>query len=89
MDQYESEQTINVGTGKDLPIAELAETIRSIVCPSAALEYDASMPDGTPRKLLDVTRLHELGWTHGIELRDGIASTYEWFCEHEAAATAT
>lgn len=87
MDHYDSDQTINVGTGEDLPIAELAQTIRSIVCPTATLEFDAEMPDGTPRKLLDVSRLRQLGWQPSIGLREGITSTYQWFCENQAAAT--
>ncbi|MBX3426434.1 MAG: GDP-L-fucose synthase [Pirellulales bacterium] len=85
MDNYDAATTINVGTGEDLSIAELAETIRSVVCPEAALEFDRSMPDGTPRKLLDVSKLHRLGWRHRIGLREGIESTYAWFGEHEPA----
>ena len=88
MDRYDSATTINVGTGEDLPIAELAETIRSTVCPAATLEYDSSMPDGTPRKLLDVSRIHALGWRHQIDLPAGIESTYQWFCENQAKALA-
>jgi GDP-L-fucose synthase len=70
---------INIGTGEDLTIRELAELVRAAVYPEARLVFDASKPDGTPRKLLDVTRLHELGWRHRISLRDGIAATYEWY----------
>jgi GDP-L-fucose synthase len=81
MDNYDQLQTINVGTGDDLTIKELAELIRDVVCPTAELVFDTSMPDGTPRKQLDVSRLHALGWRHRISLRDGIASAYEWFCE--------
>lgn len=83
MDNYDEPTTINVGTGEDLSIAELAETIRTTVCPDATLRFDPSMPDGTPRKLLDVSRLHNLGWRHRVGLREGIESTYAWFCEHE------
>jgi GDP-L-fucose synthase len=79
MNSYEGPQHINIGTGEDLSIRELAEMIRAIVHPSSHIVFDASKPDGTPRKLLDVSRLHELGWRHRIELADGIASTYEWF----------
>jgi GDP-L-fucose synthase len=79
MGRYDGDQHINVGTGEDLTIRELAEMVRGIVHPRATLTFDTTKPDGTPRKLLDVSRLHELGWRHRIPLRDGIRSTYEWF----------
>ncbi len=82
MDNYEDELHINVGTGVDLSIRELAEMVRDVVHPEAELAFDTSKPDGTPRKLLDVTRLHDLGWHHQIELREGISSVYRWFLEH-------
>jgi GDP-L-fucose synthase len=82
MDNYEEAGHINVGTGDDLSIRELAELVRDIVHPEAELVFDASKPDGMPRKLLDVSRLSNLGWTASIKLRDGIASTYEWFLQH-------
>lgn len=82
MEHYNAESTINVGTGTDLSIGELAELVRQVVCPSAELKFDTSMPDGTPQKLLDVSRIHDLGWRHRIELREGIESTYEWFQAH-------
>lgn len=82
MERYEGAPHINVGTGQDLSIRELAEMVRSVVYPSASLVFDTSKPDGMPRKLLDVSRLHALGWQHKIELRDGIASTYGWFLDH-------
>jgi len=82
MDRYEDESHINVGTGVDLSILELAETVRDIVHGGAEIELDTSKPDGTPRKLLDVARLHELGWRHHIDLREGIEQTYAWFLEH-------
>ena len=87
MDHYDDPSIINVGTGEDVTIRELAELIRGIVCPTAKIAFDADMPDGTPRKLLDVTRLHHLGWRHRTALADGIAAAYEWFCSR-AAATA-
>jgi len=71
-----------VGTGEDVTIAELAELIRTIVYPQAKLIYDSSKPDGTPRKLLDVSRLHSLGWKHQTRLADGLRATYEWFLAH-------
>src|SRR5262245_13399054 len=80
MNNYDAADHINVGTGEDLTIRELAEIIREIVHPAARIVFDASKPDGAPRKLLDVTRLRALRWRHHIELRDGIASTYDWFC---------
>ena len=82
MDQYEGEQHINVGTGIDLSIRELAETVRDVVHPAAELVFDTSKPDGAPRKLLDVSRINALGWKATIELREGIASTYGWFLAH-------
>jgi GDP-L-fucose synthase len=84
MDHYDGAQHINVGTGVDLSIRELAETTRDIVYPEAELVFDTSKPDGTPRKLLDVSRLHALGWKHRIDLREGIESTYRWFLENPA-----
>jgi GDP-L-fucose synthase len=85
MDRYDAAPHINVGTGEDLTIRELAEMVRSIVYPDAVLAFDTSKPDGMPRKLLDVSRLHALGWRHRIGLREGIASTYDWFLEHQGA----
>ena len=79
MRHYDAPEHINVGTGIDLTIRELAEAVRAIVHPQAEIAFDASKPDGTPRKLLDVSRLHALGWRHKIELHQGIASSYEWF----------
>ncbi len=82
MDRYDEAAHINVGTGEDLSIRELAELVRSIVYPQAVLTFDATKPDGMPRKLLDDTRLHALGWAHRIGLREGIESTYTWFLDH-------
>jgi len=82
LEHYSSEQTINIGTGEDISIRELAELVRDIVYPKASLEFDTSKPDGTPRKLLDVTRAHQLGWQHTIGLIDGIRSTYDWYVSH-------
>jgi GDP-L-fucose synthase len=84
MDRYDEASHINVGTGEDLSVRELADAVRAIVYPDAALEWDASKPDGMPRKLLDVSRLHALGWRHRIGLHEGIESTYRWFlANHE------
>jgi GDP-L-fucose synthase len=86
MEHYDGDEHINVGTGEDLSIRELAEMVRDIVAPGVDLRFDASKPDGTPRKLLDVSRLHGLGWRHRIALSTGLASTYEWFRERSTAA---
>jgi len=82
MDNYEDSEHINVGTGDDLPIRDLAQIVRDIVYPEAELVFDTSRPDGTPRKVLDVGRLERLGWKSTINLRDGIESTYRWFLEN-------
>jgi GDP-L-fucose synthase len=87
MEHYDGDEHINVGVGKDLSIRELAEEIRDIVAPGVTITFDSSRPDGTPRKLLDVGRLHGLGWTHKIELREGLAKTYAWFCAQAARPT--
>ena len=82
MDRFEGEQHINVGTGEDVTIRELAEIVRTIVYPEARLRFDSTKPDGMPRKLLDVSRIHALGWRHRTALTDGIKSTSEWFLQH-------
>ena len=79
MNHYSEAGTINLGTGVDLSIRELAETIRDVVNPAAEIVFDTSRPDGTPRKLLDVGRLHTLGWKHQVDLSEGIRRTYDWF----------
>ncbi len=86
MRRYRDDEPINVGTGEELMIRELAERIRDIVHPEARLVFDTSKPDGAPRRLLDVRRLHELGWRHRISLTAGIRQTYSWFLEHQSAA---
>ena len=79
LEQYDSPEIINVGCGEDISIRELAELICDVVGFDGDLTLDANKPDGTPRKLLDVTKLRTLGWKPSIPLRDGIAQTYEWF----------
>jgi GDP-L-fucose synthase len=74
---------INIGTGKDLSIAELVDVIKKVVGYEGKIEYDTTKPDGTPRKLLDVTRLHELGWKHKISLEEGIEKTYKWYLKNK------
>lgn len=82
MGHYNSPGPINIGSGTEITIRELSEMVRDVVHPNAELVFDATKPDGTPRKLLDVSRLHDLGWRHRISLRDGIESSYQWFLEH-------
>jgi len=79
MDHYSEAGHVNVGTGVDLTIRELAEAVRDLVYPEADLAVDTSRPDGMPRKVLDVSRLTDLGWTASTGLAEGLASTYEWF----------
>ena len=79
---YSAEAHVNVGWGEDLTIRELATTIREVVGFDGELRFDSSYPDGTPRKLMDVTRLTTLGWRPRIGLRDGLASTYAWYLDN-------
>ncbi|MBU6215402.1 MAG: GDP-L-fucose synthase [Acidobacteria bacterium] len=79
MERYDEPGPINVGFGDDVAIAELAELVRDVVHPTATIDFDTSKPDGTPRKLLDSSRLQDLGWRPSIALADGIASTYDWY----------
>jgi GDP-L-fucose synthase len=80
---YDEDIHVNVGTGEDLSIRELAERIRDVAAPGTRLVFDPAKPDGMPRKLLDVGRLHALGWRHRIDLAAGIRSTYDWFLENQ------
>ncbi len=84
MHRYSDPLHINVGTGEDLMIRELAEMIREVVYPEATIRLDRSKPDGAPRKLLDIARIKALGWQPRTSLREGIQSTYEWFLAHHA-----
>ncbi len=76
------EHLYNVGTGKDLTIKDLAELIQKITGHSGEIVWDSEKPDGTPRKLMDVSKMHELGWKHQIGLEEGITKTYQWFLEN-------
>jgi GDP-L-fucose synthase len=87
LENYDDERTINIGTGQDATVAQIADLVCSIVYPPAQIVYDTSKPDGTPRKLLDVSRLHALGWQHRIELPDGIKQTYRWYVTHEGVGS--
>ena len=79
MQNYSSPEIINVGWGKDISIAELADLISGVVGFPGRLAFDPSKPDGTPRKLLDTSKLTALGWRPSISLDAGIASTYDWY----------
>lgn len=76
------EHLYNVGTGEDLTIKALAELIQQIVGHQGQIEWDSDKPDGTPRKLMDVSKMHNLGWKHQVELKDGIKRTYQWFLDN-------
>jgi GDP-L-fucose synthase len=89
LENYDDPMPINVGTGCDLAVAELAELVREVVYPQAEIHFDASRPDGTPRKVLDLSRLSALGWRHRVELPEGIRRTYRWYCENYTATSAT
>jgi GDP-L-fucose synthase len=82
MSHYEGLEHINVGTGEDLTIRQLAEMLKEVIHPEAEIVLDTTKPDGSPRKLLDVARLHALGWRHKIPLREGVETTYRWFMDH-------
>jgi GDP-L-fucose synthase len=86
LQNYDAEPIVNIGWGEDLTIRELAQIIMSAIGYSGSLIFDHSKPDGTPQKLLDVSRLHSLGWRPRISLRAGIEGTYTWFKEHAADA---
>jgi len=89
LERYDGDEHINIGSGTDVSIRELAELVREVVYPEAEIIFDATKPDGMPRKLLDVHRLNDLGWTASISLREGIRSTYEWFVANHATARGT
>ncbi|NBM16483.1 GDP-L-fucose synthase [Streptomyces sp. GC420] len=82
LEYYDAGDPVNVGTGTDVTVRELAELVAETVGYRGSIEWDPSQPDGTPRKLLDVSRLTALGWTPRIGLREGIAQTYDWYLEH-------
>ncbi len=86
LENYSGEQHVNIGTGKELTIRELAMLVKKTVGYEGEIVWNRDMPDGTPRKLTDVSKLHALGWTHRIELEEGIGLAYRWFCENEAQA---
>ena len=75
---------INIGTGVDITIRELAETMKEVVGFSGDIEFDSSKPDGTPRKLIDVSRLTSMGWSFKTDLKEGLEKTYKWYLENRA-----
>jgi GDP-L-fucose synthase len=84
MSNYDDPEIVNIGTGEDVEIIELAKMIKKVVGFEGEIKNDLSKPDGTPRKLLDVSKLHSLGWKHKIPLEEGIKTTYQWFLENRA-----
>jgi len=80
-ERYEGPGHVNVGTGEDVTTAELADLVRQVVWPEAKISFDATKPDGTMRRLLDVSKVHALGWRHSIGLREGLERAYRWFLE--------
>jgi GDP-L-fucose synthase len=82
MNHYDESDIINVGCGEDISIADLALLVKDIVGYTGNIEYDSKRPDGTPQKLLDVSKLKNLGWQPKLSLREGIKKTYEWYCEN-------
>ncbi len=85
LNHYEAEPHVNLGTGEDVEIGELAEIVRRVVGYEGKIVHDLSKPDGTPRKLLDVSRLHAMGWTHTTTLVEGISRVYDWYVDQDAA----
>ena len=83
MNRYNEEGIVNIGVGEDISIAELAQVVKEVVGFTGQIVFDTSKPDGTPRKLLDVSKLTSLGWKAKISLRDGVVSTYDWYLEHQ------
>lgn len=81
MNNYDDGNLINIGTGEDISIKQLAEIIRDVIGFCGDIEWDISKPDGMPRKLIDVTKIHDLGWKHEVSLIDGLKKTYNWYLE--------
>ena len=86
LEHYDEPDPVNVGCGEDVTIRELAETVCDVLGFDGTLEFDTSKPDGTPRKLLDISKIKSLGWAPKIPLREGISDAYRWFCENRATA---
>lgn len=86
LENYSGEQHVNIGTGKEVTIKQLAELVKDTVGFTGDIVWNSDMPDGTPRKLADVSKLHSLGWTHKVELEEGVKLAYEWFKENVETA---
>lgn len=86
LEHYDGVQHVNIGTGKEVTIKELAETVKRVVEYTGEIVWNKDMPDGMPRKLTDVTKLHDMGWRHEVELEEGIKLAYDWFRENIEAA---
>ena len=86
MEHYDGAEIVNVGVGEDVTIAELAGLVKRVVGFAGSLVFDTTKPDGTPRKLLDVSRLTSLGWRAATTLEQGVDSTYQWFLTHVESA---
>ena len=82
MENYDGEQHVNIGTGEEVSIRQLAETVKEVIGFEGELVFNTNMPDGTPRKLTTVDKLHELGFMHKVTLNEGIRMAYEWFLEN-------
>lgn len=82
LEHYDGEQHVNIGTGKEITIKELAKMVKDVTGYAGEIRFNSDMPDGTPRKLTDVSKLHGLGWRHKVELMEGIELAYRWFCEN-------
>lgn len=86
LENYSGEQHVNIGTGKEVTIKQLAETVQKCVGFEGEIHWNTDMPDGTPRKLTDVTKLHALGWNHKVDLEEGVQLAYDWFRENVDSA---
>ena len=86
LENYDGEEHVNIGTGKEVTISELAETVRKAVGYTGGIVWNKDMPDGTPRKLTNVDKLHSLGWSHKVELEEGVGLAYRWFQENVESA---
>ncbi len=86
LEEYGGEQHVNIGTGKEVSIKELALTVQRIVGYEGDIKWNTDMPDGTMRKVTDVSKLHGLGWKHKVELEEGVKMAYQWFCDNVDSA---
>ncbi|MDE6816354.1 MAG: GDP-L-fucose synthase, partial [Lachnospiraceae bacterium] len=86
LENYSGEQHVNIGTGKEVTIRQLAQIVKETVGFEGEIVWNQDMPDGTPRKLTNVDKLHGLGWTHKVELEEGVKLAYEWFKENVDSA---